>query len=333
MDNYDIAIMGCGFVGSSLAAYLNNNFKVKTFDIKPQPVWIRKYKIQHEICDIRNYTKLSKKIGNPSIVINTAIIQIPQINEVRELAYQVNVIGTQNLCKVVEKNPNILGFILAGSWHVFGEQNLNGYLDEKFGYRPDMVEDRARLYTISKILQECITRFYDEKTQGKIFGIIRMGTVLGENMPKETAASLFIMKALNGEPITPYKHSMYRPMFYVDINDICKAFEAYVKIILKQKKDQNNSFQHIVNVAYPKAINIFDLATIVKKSVIKNSGGKIRPKIVVVDKGLPLSYTPRAKYKIKLNISKLKKFLRINKLKDPKKVIDELVKVMWNKKF
>lgn len=57
----------------------------------------------------------------------------------------------------------------------------------------------------------------------KIYGIIRMGTVLGVGMPERPATNIFITRGLRGEPITPYKHSMYRPMLYVDIEDVCKA--------------------------------------------------------------------------------------------------------------
>jgi UDP-glucose 4-epimerase len=326
MKECDVVIIGCGFIGASLAAHLCKQFNVMTLDIKPQPAWLEKYKIPHQICDIRNFDGLLKKINNPSIIIHTAIIQIPQINTQKELAYQVNVMGTQNVCEATVKNQNTRGLILTSSWHVFGEQDLKGNINEKFGYRPDMVEDRSRLYSISKVLQECIVRFYDEMVENKTFGIIRMGTVLGEYMPELTAANLFITKALNGEEITPYKHSMYRPMLYVDIEDVCKAFESYIKIILSKEKTQTNSLQHIVNIAYPEPITIFDLANITRELVIKNTSGKIQPKVRVVDQGIPSPYTPEDKYKLKVDITKLKEFLGIEKLNSPIEVVDRLIK-------
>jgi len=326
MKNYDIAIVGSGFIGSSLAEFLHNSFDVATFDIVQQPEWLSNYNIPHKICDIRNFNQLSKEIGNPSVIIHTAIIQIPAINEKKDLAYEVNVIGTQNICKIVAENPNIKGIVLTGSWHVFGEQELIGTITEGFGYRPDKVEDRARLYALSKIMQECIVRFYDEKTQDKTFGVVRLATVLGEHMPKETAANLFITKALNGDEITPYRHSMYRPMLYVAIEDVCKAFEKYIKIILETEKTQTNSFHHIVNLGYPEPITILDLANIVKESVIKHSNGKIQPKITIVDKGISELYTLEDKNKIRLDIRKVKEFLKIDRLISPQEAIDEIVK-------
>ena len=78
---------------------------------------------------------------------------------------------------------NIGGIILASTWHIMGEREFDGIINEEIGFRPDKVEDRARLYVLSKIAQEVITRFYDEMSD-KVFGIIRMGTVLGEKMPE-----------------------------------------------------------------------------------------------------------------------------------------------------
>jgi len=79
--------------------------------------------------------------------------------------------------------------------HTIGERELRGVIDEEFGFRPDKVEDRARLYALSKIAQESVVRFYDEVSE-KIFGIVRMGTVLGMLMPEKTAANLFIENGL-----------------------------------------------------------------------------------------------------------------------------------------
>lgn len=118
------------------------------------------------------------------LVIHTAIVQIPYINENKRLGYEVNVLGTINVCR------KYWGIILANTWHVMGEREFDGIINEKIGFRPDKVEDRARLYVLSKIAQEVITRFYDEMSD-KVFGIIRMGTVLGEKCPRVKVFCLF----------------------------------------------------------------------------------------------------------------------------------------------
>jgi len=318
-------IGGTGFIGTSLAKHFVRNFQVKILDVKTPPKDLEKV-VTYTRCDIRNHGEVIKGLNDVNLVIHTAIVQIPLINEDKSLGYEVNVIGTQNVCKAVEENPTVKGMILAGSWHTVGERELKGIINEEFGFRPDKVEDRARLYALSKIAQESIVRFYDEMSD-KTYGIIRMGTVLGEGMPKKTAANIFIKRGLQGEAITPYKHSMYRPMLYVNIGDICRAFEAYAKKILDNKIEKSgNSLAHIVNVYYPEPITILELAEIVRESIVKCTGGKVRPKIEIVDRDIPPIFAEEDKNQIKVDLTKAKGLLKLERFKSPKESIREIVK-------
>lgn len=322
-----IAIVGgSGFVGKSLASFLLKDFDVKILDVKPIPEDLKGF-VKYAHCDIRNYQETANGLNDVNLVIHAAIVQIPLINEDKSLGYEVNVIGTQNICKAVEENPNIRGMILAGSWHTIGERELKGTINEEFGFRPDKVEDRARLYVLSKIAQESIVRFYDEMSD-KIYGIIRMGTVLGQGMPEKTAANIFIERGLKEESITPYRHSMYRPMLYVDIEDICHAFETYSnKILSDEIVKSNNSLTHIVNVYYPEPLTILELAEIIRDCIIESTGGKVRPKIEIVDKGDPSPFTNKDKDYIKVDIEKARKLFGLEKLKSPRDSIREIVKL------
>ena len=317
---------GSGFIGSSIAKELSKRHYVKIVDIK-EPSWdVRNYNVLYCKCDIRIFDRVQECLKDVDVVIHTAIIQIPKINEEKRSGYEINFIGTQNVCETVYRSSKARGFILTGSWHVFGESGLAGIVDESFGYRPDKVEDRARLYVFSKIAQEVITRFYDEISD-KIYGVIRLGTVLGEGMPEKTAANIFIEKGLRGEPITPYKHSMYRPMLYVDIRDVVKAFEIYVNKILNGEVEKHgSSLERTSNLIYPEPITILELAEIVRDTITKLTNGEIIPEIKIVDKGLPPLFTKDSKYKFKVDISKTMKFLGIERLIDPKKSIEDIVR-------
>jgi UDP-glucose 4-epimerase len=236
------------------------------------------------------------------------------------------VIGTQNVCKAVEDNPRIKGLILAGTWHTIGERDLKGKIDEEFGFRPDKVEARARLYAISKMAQESIVRYYDEMST-KIYGIVRMGTVLGDDMPAETAANIFIRKAIQGESITPFKHSMYRPMLYVDVRDVCRAYEVFASKILDNKCPKgDNSLTHIVNVYYPEPMTILELAETVRKIVADLTHGKKKANLEITDKGLPPMFQKTDKKRIEVNIEKAQSFLGLGKLHSPEESLKELVR-------
>ena len=326
MNRHKIAIVGgAGFIGSALAKHFSERFGVRVLDKSPLPKELGG-KVEYQQRDVRNYSEVEQGLKDTDLVIHTAIVQIPLINEAKGLGYEVNVLGTQNLCKVVDETPSIKGMILAGSWHLFGERGLKGIIDEGFGFRPDKVEDRARLYALSKIAQETIVRFHDEISK-KIYGVIRMGTVLGEGMPEKTAANLFISKGLKGNPLTPYAHSMYRPMLYVDINDVCSAFEAYAKKILNNEiSKEGGSLAHVVNLCYPEPVTILELANFVKDLITKHSKGKIVPEVKIVDTGQPSPFTTEDKELIKVDIGKVARFLGFKKLTSPRKSLEKIVK-------
>jgi nucleoside-diphosphate-sugar epimerase len=331
MKEYKIGVVGgSGYIGSMLANELSKRFQVRVIDKVPIPAYLQG-RVEYKECNLLNFEKTDQALNGLDLVIHTAIIQIPLITEKKRLGYEVNLLGTQNVCKSVDESTSIKGMILSGTWHVFGERKLQGTIDESFGFRPDHVEERARLYALSKIAQEVIMRFHDEMSE-KTFGIIRMGTVLGEGMPEKTAAKIFIQQALKGEAMTPFKHSMYRPMLYVDLNDVARAFEMYATRILTGKNQKEvNSLSHIVNLYWPEPITIIDLAHIIKEKVIKQTDGKIRPRIRVVDEGKPLLFTPGDKKKIKVNLDNLYKLLGLRDLQDPRNSLEEITKAMIRK--
>jgi UDP-glucose 4-epimerase len=316
---------GSGFIGSSLVKYLANYFDIRLLDIR-EPRQKFNNNVSFHMCDIRNYKEVKRALEDVDLVIHTAIIQIPLINENKRLGYEVNILGTENVCRVIDESPKAKGLILSGSWHTIGEKEIRGIVNEEFGYRPDKVEDRARLYVLAKIAQESIVRFYDEMSE-KIFGIIRMGTVLGDGMPEKTAASIFIDNGLKGKPLTPFKHSMYRPMLYVDISDICMAYKNFVKKILNNEvKKENNSSAHIFNVYYPEPITILELAEIIRDAIVKFSNGRIKPKIEIIDTGQLSMFSEEDKKQIKVDVSKALNYLGLGKLKTPKESLEEIVK-------
>lgn len=316
-------IGGAGFIGSALARYLSDQFKIRILDVKPVSKDLES-RTNFLRCDIRNYNELKEKLKGLDLVIHTAIIQIPLINKNKRLGYEVNVKGTQNVCEAVHKSDSIKGFLLTSSWHVFGEREFRSVIDEEFGFRPDKIEKRAKFYAITKIAQETIVRIYDDLS-AKILGVIRIGTVLGEGMPEKTAANIFITEGLKGKTITPFKHSMYRPMLYVDINDVCRGFGIFAKKILDDDVEKNTeSLAHVINLMWPKSITILDLATIVRDSIIRESRGKTKPEIKIIDHKKQILY-PSNKEIIIVNWKRAESFLRLKKLKSPPESIARII--------
>ena len=315
---------GSGFIGLSLTKHLSPFFDVKILDVKEPTKKLAG--LMFESCNIRKYEEVVKALADLDLVIHTAIIQIPLINKDKRLGYEVNFLGTANICRAVEECPRVTGMILSGTWHTMGERDLSGVITEEFGFRPDKVEDRARLYALSKIAQETIVRFHSEMSD-KIYSIIRMGTVLGEGMPEKTAANIFITRGLKGEPLTPYKNSAYRPMLYVDTTDVCHAYEKFARKILNGELEKSkNSLSQIVNVYCPKRVTILELAGVVRDAITKCSNGRVDPRIEVIDQGKPLLFNEDDKDKITVNITKVSRLLGLERLTSPIESIEKMVK-------
>jgi UDP-glucose 4-epimerase len=320
-----IVVVGGGFVGSSVSRWLSSRFSAKVVDrVNRFP----NESVEFVECDIRDYDSLQRATEGADLLVHTAIVQIPQINEEKRLGYEVNIKGTQNLCEIARNSPSIKGMILTGSWHTIGERKIRGIVDETFGFRPDMVEERARLYALSKIAQESIVRIFGEESPDKIYGVIRIGTTLGQGMPPRTAANIFIDQALKGEPLTPYDYSMYRPMLYAYIDDVCRGFEAYAQKIVDGtlKKTRKNPVE-VVNIYYPRPMTILDLAMTVKRAVTKVSNGKIRPEVKIVRTKQKSVFSSRDKRLMRVNVSKVREFLGLQKLTSPSEAIEEIVKL------
>jgi len=78
---FKVAIVGgAGYVGSSLARYFVEDFDVKVLDRAPLLEDLEG-KVDYARCDVREFEEVVAGIDDVDLVINTAIIQIPLINE------------------------------------------------------------------------------------------------------------------------------------------------------------------------------------------------------------------------------------------------------------
>jgi nucleoside-diphosphate-sugar epimerase len=107
---------------------------------------------------------------------------------------------------------------------------------------------------------------------------------------------------------------MHRPMLFVDIEDVCKAYEVVVgKVLDGGLKGVNNVF----NIVYPEPVTIIELAEYIKQIVYEETGGRINPPIEIVDMGLPSAFTPEDKHRFQVKIDRVREVLGLNHLKNP----------------
>ncbi len=317
---------GSGFVGSSVAVHLSKRHEVKILDLNP-PELEPNRNIEFAYCDVRNSKSVEALLADVDVVLHMAIIQIPRINDGSDSGYWANFVGTQNVCVAVVKLPRPKGLVLSSSCHVYGEGSQGGRIDEGSGLRPFQVEERAKLYVASKIAQEMVTRFFDEQSN-KVFGVLRLGTVLGTDMSEKTAARIFIAEALEGKPITPYRHSLNRPMLYVDVGDVCKAYEGFVEgIITGRINKRQGGLDHVANVCWPKSLTLIDVARIVKEEVFKATRGRVSASIQIMDTKEPSLHGTGRGRPTTVGVERARKILGLTRMTNPRESIRKLVRI------
>ena len=323
MTRCDVTIVGCGFIGSEIANSLKDTYNIHTISRNPQPDWLEKYNIPHKICDVTNYQSLFENLKDSSVVINTAALNITKTSENKEMGYQVNVLGNKNCCQIVAKNPSIGGFILTSSMGVFGWQPRR--ITEHSSYRPEQSEEYAISYYTTKVIQELTVKYYASLSPTKLFGILRIDTVIGKRRQDNYFVNKFINQALSRNPITVYKHTQNRPFSFISIDDVCKGMMSYVKAIFDKKQGQTD-LEKMVNLSYPEPLTAMGIANIVKESIIKHSKGLFIPTIEIVDKGIIDKFGRDNTSKTYIETGLAKQFFKFDQFKHPQTIIDEIIK-------
>ena len=131
--------------------------------------------------------------------------------------------------------------------------------------------------------------------------------------------------------MTPFKHSMYRPMLYVDVNDVAKAFRIYARKILDGEVDKGGgSLRRVLNLMYPEPVTVLELAEMVRDVVAELTGGRVVPRIEVVDQGLPSLFDPDAKRRFRVDVSRLLSFLGLDRLTSLRESIERIMRWKLN---
>jgi UDP-glucose 4-epimerase len=121
-----------GNVGlSTLEELINNGNKVRTFDM---PTARNKRKARRYACiepiwgDIRSPQTLERALAGVDVIIHTAAIIPPLADLKPELAFEVNVKGTENICAAAKTQPAPPRLIYTSSIAVYGDRVNNPYI-------------------------------------------------------------------------------------------------------------------------------------------------------------------------------------------------------------
>lgn len=109
---------------------------------------------------------------------------------------RVNVLGTATVLEAARRN-HVRRIVLASTVWVYSGSS-NGYVKED---SPLWTPDAGHVYTSSKISAEMLCHDY-LRLYGQPFTILRYGIPYGPRMRDELVISIFLRKALKGEPLT-----------------------------------------------------------------------------------------------------------------------------------
>lgn len=203
---------GSGFLGSHVADGLAAaGHDVTVFDQAPTQ------RHRSVIGDLLDPESLRRVLQRADFVCHLgAIGDVYLAAEQPALAAAVNVTGTANLCEAA-LNVGVGRVVVASTWEVYGVSRYQP-LDEAHPCEPD------HPYNITKLAGERIALSYGHLKKLPVLAL-RLGTAFGTRMRPNSVFSVFIRKALAGEPIT-IQGSGQQGRQFTHAHDVARGFEA-----------------------------------------------------------------------------------------------------------
>ena len=179
-----------GFLGSHVADVLaEGGSDITVVDLADNP---RHRTVRADLLDAE---ALAAAFAGADFICHLAAIgDVYLAGEKPWLAAQVNVTGTANVCEAALKG-GVPKVVYASTWEVYGTPQYQP-IDEKHPTAPD------HPYNITKLAGERIALAYGHLRKGLNVSALRLGTSFGTRMRPNSVFSLFIDRALRGEPIT-----------------------------------------------------------------------------------------------------------------------------------
>ena len=181
---------GSGFLGSHVADVLaERGHDVTVVDLAPTD--------RHRFvsADLLDRASLAAAFEGAEFICHLAAVgDVYLAADKPWLAAQANVVGSANVCEAALA-AGVPKIVAASTWEVYGRPEYQP-IDEAHPTAPD------HPYNITKLAGERLGLAYGHLRQGLSVVQLRLATAYGTRMRPNTVFSLFINKALRGEPIT-----------------------------------------------------------------------------------------------------------------------------------
>jgi UDP-glucose 4-epimerase len=232
-DSPTVAVTGAaGFIGSRVVALIEQH----------RPEWevvaldnfylgdvreVGSTTVQH--VDVRNRDRLEETLAGADVVLHLAAISgVDDCENNQDLAYEVNVTGTNNVAWFCRKHGAALAFPF--SMAVLGDP-------EAFPITVDAGRDPMNWYGRTKLLGErAVESLADDAFPAHLFlksNLYGEHEVDGQTVSKGTVINFFVNRAFAGEPLTAYEPGD-QSRNYIHVDDVARAYLHSTDRLLEQ---------------------------------------------------------------------------------------------------
>lgn len=185
--------------------------------------------VEIEHVDIRNRDRLEATLDGADVVMHLAAISgVDDCEQKQDLAYEVNVQGTDNVAWFCRKTGAAL--IFPFSMAVIGDP-------QEFPITVDHPRDPLNWYGRTKLLNERDIETYADGTfpahQFMISNLYGSHEIDGQTVSKGTVINFFVNRALAGETLTVYEPGTQSRNF-IHVKDVARAYVDSCERLLEQ---------------------------------------------------------------------------------------------------
>jgi nucleoside-diphosphate-sugar epimerase len=232
-----------------------------------------------EHVDVRNRDRLEDALSGADIVMHLAAVSgVDDCEENPDLAYEVNVQGTENVAWFCRKTG--AGLIFPMSMAIVGDP-------QEFPITVDHPRDPLNWYGRTKVLGErAIETFADGAFPAHLFmksNLYGEHEIDGRRVSKGTVINFFIDRALSGEKLTVYEPGT-QARNYVHVTDVARAYVRSAERMVEQLADGTVGVEKY-EIASDEDPSVMEIAETIQNIAAEELGTEVRIKLVENPRG------------------------------------------------
>ena len=277
-ESVSVAVTGAaGYIGSRVVALLQQHhpeWDITALDDFSHGDIRTIGEVSVQSVDIRDRDRLEEALDDVDIVAHLAALSgVDVCTRQADLAYEVNVTGTNNVAWLCRKHG--IGLTFASSMAVVGDPS-------SFPISPEVTRAPLNWYGRTKLLGERAIETFSEDTfpahsllKSNLYG---EHTVDGERVSKDVVINLFLDSVRADEPLTVYKPGT-QARNYVHVDDVARAYVRSVERLRAQLQDGATGLE-VYTVGSDEEPSVRELATLISDLAQEEIGRDVDVQVV-----------------------------------------------------